>query len=43
MNYRYSANAQFVIDANTRLTVTVGTPLPGNRKSYCQDLWMKIF
>ena len=30
-NYRYSANLQVVIDANTRLTVTVGTPLPGNR------------
>jgi hypothetical protein len=30
-NYRYSANLQVVIDANTRLTVAVGTPLPGNR------------
>jgi hypothetical protein len=30
-NYRYSANLQVVIDANTRLTVAVGDPLPGNR------------
>lgn len=30
-NYRYSANLQVVIDANTRLTAAVGTPLPGNR------------
>jgi Transposase DDE domain len=30
-NYRFSANLQVVIDANTRLTVAVGTPLPGNR------------
>jgi hypothetical protein len=30
-NYRYSANMQVVIDANTRLTVAVGEPLPGNR------------
>jgi hypothetical protein len=30
-NYRYSVNMQVVIDANTRLTVAVGTPTPGNR------------
>jgi len=30
-NYRYSTNLQVVIDANTRLTVAVGDPLPGNR------------
>jgi DDE superfamily endonuclease/Helix-turn-helix of DDE superfamily endonuclease len=30
-NYRYSVNMQVVIDANTRLTVAVGDPLPGNR------------
>jgi hypothetical protein len=30
-NYRYSANLQVVIDANTRLTVAVGAPTPGNR------------
>ncbi|HEV2780878.1 MAG TPA: transposase [Actinophytocola sp.] len=30
-NYRYSVNLQVVIDANTRLTVAVGKPTPGNR------------
>ncbi|WP_328381333.1 transposase [Streptomyces sp. NBC_00400] len=30
-NYRYSANHQVVIDADTRLVVAVGQPLPGNR------------
>jgi hypothetical protein len=30
-NYRYSANMQVVIDANTRLGVAVGTTMPGNR------------
>ncbi|MFJ8391008.1 transposase [Streptomyces sp. NPDC094438] len=30
-NYRYSTNHQVVIDANTRLVVAVGRPLPGNR------------
>lgn len=30
-NYRYSVNMQVVIDANTRLAVAVGDPLPGNR------------
>jgi len=30
-NYRYSTNMQVAIDANTRLTVAVGEPLPGNR------------
>jgi hypothetical protein len=29
-NYRYSVNMQVVIDANTRLTTAVGTPMPGN-------------
>jgi hypothetical protein len=30
-NYRYSVNMQVVIDANTRLTVAVCRPTPGNR------------
>ncbi|MFD8903044.1 transposase [Streptomyces ardesiacus] len=30
-NYRYSTNRQVVIDADTRLVVVVGRPLPGNR------------
>jgi hypothetical protein len=30
-NYRYSTNHQVVIDADTRLVVTVGRPVPGNR------------
>ncbi len=30
-NYRYSTNLQVVIDANTRPTVAIGRPLPGNR------------
>ncbi|RSM94061.1 IS5/IS1182 family transposase [Streptomyces sp. WAC 01325] len=30
-NYRYSTNHQVVIDTDTRLVVTVGRPLPGNR------------
>jgi hypothetical protein len=30
-NYRYSTNHQVVIDADTRLAVAVGQPLPGNR------------
>ena len=30
-NYRYSTNHQVVIDADTRLVVAVGTPVPGNR------------
>jgi Transposase DDE domain/Helix-turn-helix of DDE superfamily endonuclease len=30
-NYRFSANLQVVIDANTRLAVAVGAPVPGNR------------
>jgi hypothetical protein len=30
-NYRYSVNLQVVIDANTRLGIAVGSPLPGNR------------
>ena len=30
-NYRYSANVQVLIDADTRLVVAVGDPQPGNR------------
>jgi hypothetical protein len=30
-NYRYSTNHQVVIDADPRLVVAVGRPLPGNR------------
>ncbi|MEV0113665.1 transposase [Streptomyces sp. NPDC050844] len=30
-NYRYSTNHQVLIDADTRLVVVVGRPLPGNR------------
>ncbi|OEV14268.1 transposase, partial [Streptomyces nanshensis] len=30
-NYRYSTNHQVIIDADTRLVVAVGRPLPGNR------------
>ncbi|WP_328427343.1 transposase [Streptomyces sp. NBC_00443] len=30
-NYRYSTNHQVVIDADTRLVVSVGQPVPGNR------------
>lgn len=30
-NYRYSTNHQVVIDADTRMVVVVGRPLPGNR------------
>ncbi|MCX4974999.1 transposase [Streptomyces sp. NBC_00620] len=30
-NYRYSTNNQVVIDADSRLVVVVGRPLPGNR------------
>lgn len=30
-NYRYSTNLQVVIDANSRLVVVIGEPLPGNR------------
>lgn len=30
-NYRYSTNHQVVIDADTRLVVTIGRPPPGNR------------
>ena len=30
-NYRYSTNHQVVIDADSRLVVVVGQPLPGNR------------
>ncbi|WP_435876307.1 transposase [Saccharopolyspora shandongensis] len=39
-NYRYSTNLQVVIDANTRLTVAIGKPLPGNRndcRSYTES------
>ena len=30
-NYRYSTNHQVVIDADSRLVVAIGRPLPGNR------------
>lgn len=30
-NYRYSTNHQVVFDADTRLVVAVGRPVPGNR------------
>ncbi|GAB2770208.1 hypothetical protein GCM10027072_80500 [Streptomyces bullii] len=30
-NYRYSTDHQVVIDADTRLVVAIGRPLPGNR------------
>lgn len=30
-NYRYSTNLQIAVDANTRLVVAIGDPLPGNR------------
>ncbi|GAA3185514.1 hypothetical protein GCM10010451_38460 [Streptomyces virens] len=30
-NYRYSTNHQVVIDADARLVVAVGQPVPGNR------------
>jgi hypothetical protein len=30
-NYRYSVNMQIAIDANTRLTVAISRPTPGNR------------
>jgi hypothetical protein len=30
-NYRYSANIQVAIDADTQLVIAVGDPLPGNR------------
>ena len=30
-NYRYSVTMQIAIDANTRLTVAIGRPTPGNR------------
>lgn len=30
-NYRYSANLQVAIDADTRLVIALGTPQPGNR------------
>ncbi len=36
-NYRYSTNHQVVIDADTRLIVTVGQPVPGNRND-CKAL-----
>lgn len=29
--YRYSTNLQVVIDANSRLVVAIGLPLPGSR------------
>jgi hypothetical protein len=35
-NYRYSTNHQVVIDADTRLVVAVGRPVPGNRNDDCK-------
>lgn len=35
-NYRYSTNHQVVIDADTRLVVAIGRPVPGNRND-CRD------
>lgn len=35
-NYRYSTNHQVVIDADSRLVVSVGRPLPGNRND-CKE------
>lgn len=32
--YRYSVNMQVVIDANTRMVVAVGRPVPGNHNDY---------
>ncbi len=34
-NYRFSTNHQAVIDADTRLVVVAGQPLPGNR-NHCK-------
>jgi hypothetical protein len=46
-NYRYSTNLQVVIDANSRLVVAVGTPVPGNRNSSAerssrQSVWQRL-
>jgi hypothetical protein len=30
-NYRYSTNLQVATDADTRLVIAIGDPLPGNR------------
>ncbi|MFE9574061.1 transposase [Streptomyces sp. NPDC006692] len=35
-NYRYSTNHQVVIDADTRLVVVVGRPLPGSNRNDCK-------
>lgn len=32
-NYRYSTNLQVVIDANSRVVVAIGLPLPGSRNA----------
>lgn len=37
-NYRYSTNHQVVIDADSRLVVVVGRPVPGNRND-CKHGW----
>ncbi|MFH8756782.1 transposase [Streptomyces atroolivaceus] len=37
-NYRYSTNHQVVIDADARLVVAVGRPLPGNRNDKAWEL-----
>jgi hypothetical protein len=33
-NYRYSVHIQVVVEANTRLVVAAGRPVPGNRNDY---------
>lgn len=38
-SYRYSTNHQVVIDADSRLVVVVGQPLPGNRND-AQLAWV---
>ncbi len=37
-NYRYSTNHQVVIDADSRMVVVVGRPVPGNRND-CKAWW----
>ncbi len=35
MDYRYPTNQQVVIDANSRLVVAVGLPLPSSNRNDC--------
>ncbi|QXJ25823.1 hypothetical protein AGRA3207_007380 [Actinomadura graeca] len=37
-NHQYSVNMQVVIDADTRLVVAVGRPVPGNHNDREDDL-----